>query len=210
MLKLKRGPVHKKDLVLIHGAWSTNATFNYLVSKLEKHPNIGEVHFVSHDIQKYSIRKIIQTGKGVLDVNVQNKAVIVGHSLGGVIAMGLHDSENCDSIITAASPLDGMHINKFLQGLIMWRSPFLTDAFSHSDLIREIQAQNFHKHIDVIVTTYGYNPALFETNDGVVTVRSQQNWIPPSATMHYLPFNHHEVLQTEYFCEFVKKRLETP
>jgi len=211
MLNRIRGAMqkpHKKDVLFIHGAWASPISFNYIAFKLKDHPNLGDLHYFSYDIQRRTVPQIIKAARHLIDHDIQKDTVVVGHSLGGIISLHLHDSVYTDSIVTAAAPLDGLHMNRFIQGLFILRSQSLSDVFSHSVLIKETQDMEYHKPIDVLVTTNGFNPALYEKNDGVITVKSQQVWYPKSAKIHHVHTNNTEVLVSDPICECISKHLE--
>lgn len=207
---LERKPRPKRDVLMIHGAWSTGLAFHHLVMRLKDHPNVGEVHTPSYNIQTQSMTRIITTMRHLLDQEIARPTIVLGHSLGGILSLALHDSVFCHSLITVSAPIDGMSFNMFIRGLISMRSPFLADAFTGSEMMRQLHRQEYSKQIDQICTTNGFSPMITEPNDGVVTVRSQTKWKPKSANMHAVHCNHTEILVSDYLFETLKTQLETP
>lgn len=208
------GKRNKKDLLLIHGAWSSKNTFNYLIKNIRpnarfsttRSSTIGKVHYCCYDNAETSLAKIVEHAQQTLDW-AENPTVVIGHSMGGLVALNTHDHPAVESIVTIASPIDGININKFVQALIAYRTPVLNDLFHRSNFLNQTQQKVYTKPISCVVTTEGYNPAWYEKSDGVVTVKSQKNWLPASARVIELPYNHHEVMQTDQLCNIVKEKL---
>lgn len=208
ILDRKKRP--KRDILFIHGAWSSGLAFHHLQERLKSHPNVGMIWAPTYDIQTQSMRRVHGNLVHILDHEISRPTVIVGHSLGGILTLSLHDSVYCDSIVTVSSPVDGMSFNMFIRGVISMRSPFLVDAFSGSTFIRELHAREYTKPIDQVCTVKGFSPMITEPNDGVVTVRSQTKWKPLSAAMHSVHCNHTEILVSEYLYDVIRKQLELP
>lgn len=196
----------KRDLLLIHGAWSSPTTFNYLKEKLKGCKALGTCTSIEYDTNSMSIGNIIDQCNRVLDT-ATHPVVVVGHSMGGIVAVNLHDHPHAESIVTVACPLSGLNINKFLQVLIAYRTPSISDIMHMSPFIMQTHSHEYTKPITCLVTTKGYNPAWYEKSDGVVSVSSQKRWVPNSARIHEIPYNHHEVLQSEEFYEVVRDRV---
>lgn len=196
----------KRDLLLIHGAWSSPTTFNYLKEKLKHTKELGNVTCIDYDTNNTAIADIITICKAVLD-KATRPVVVVGHSMGGLIAINLHCHPAVESLVTVATPLSGLNINKFLQALIAFRTPSVGEVMHMSPFIMQTHACEYTKPITCLITTKGYNPAWYEKSDGVVSVSSQKRWVPSSARIHELPYNHHEVLQSEEFYEVVRDKV---
>lgn len=198
---------NKKDLLLIHGAWSSCTTFNFLKEKLNKHKNLGEIYHGDYDINSTNVDDIILHCNKIIDMAERN-IIVVAHSMGGLIALNFDHHPKVDSIITVSSPLSGLTINRFVQMLLAYRSPNMADIFSMSNFVSNIHNKEYTKPIQCVVTTEGFNPAWYEKSDGVVTVNSQKRWVPSTATLHHLEYNHHEVLQSHELYEIVKDAIE--
>lgn len=199
---------NKVDLLLIHGAWSSKNAFNYLQEKLKKHKAIGDVYHLEYDINCTDFDSIIRNGNQLID-SATREVVVIGHSLGGLFALNLHDHDKVRAIVTVASPLSGIPINRFVGMLLTYRSPCLSNIFHMSDFINDTHGKEYTKPIHCVVTTQGFNPAWYEKSDGVVTVNSQKRWTPKTAKIHMVPYNHHEVLQTDDFVDIVESEINT-
>lgn len=196
----------KKDLLLIHGAWSTNTTFNYLLERLKSCKTLGNVLYADYDTHTHSVSDVVAHGTRLLE-KATNPVVVVGHSMGGIAALNFHDHPKVESIVTVASPIDGLSLNRFLQMFLTYRSPTLSDILHMSSYLLDTHDIKYTKPITCIVTTRGYNPAWYEKSDGVVPVSSQKRWVPDTARIHEVPYNHHEVLQSPEFFEVVKEKM---
>lgn len=199
---------NKKDLLLIHGAWSSKTIFNYLSDKLEqKCKSLGDVYHGEYCINSCSVDVISSRLYHTLEL-AKRDVVIVAHSMGGLLALDLECHPKVASIITVASPLDGLDLHKFIQMFLTYRSPNMADVLRMSNYVNKIQNKEYTKPIKCVITTEGYNPAWYEKSDGVVTINSQKRWTPPNATLHYMQYNHHEIVQSPELFELVKGEIE--
>ena len=57
-----------------------------------------------------------------------------------------------------------------------------------------------------IITTRGFNPYMFEENDGVVSLTSQRGW--SAGTIHEIAANHAEIMQHDDCIKKIKIFLE--
>ena len=128
---------------------------------------------------------------------------IVGHSMGGLIALSLGQEKSVSSIVTIATPLGGLDIN-LLQSYLS-RSHFLSEIANNSKFIRQLHSQKISTPTLHLVTTHGFNPYIYEPNDGVVTVRSQMRW--KCGEVHEIHANHSEVLLHEDTVNHIKNWL---
>jgi len=184
------------QLFLIHGLWSTKNTFNYLERYL-----YNNIHF-QYDSNNTSLTSIVNDAKLQLD-SIKTPVVLVGHSMGGLIALSLEDHPMVSQVITVASPLSGIKYNKLVEAYYMFNAPILQDVGRHSIFMRNLHLKNYTKPIHCITATRGFNPMLFEPNDNVLTVESQESWMPENAKTLRIDANHHEIVQTREFVEYV-------
>lgn len=174
------------NILAIHGAFSTPRMFNFLKSKLDYH----HWEFLDYRDQIEDINAIIELAK---NLNSNRLCHIIGHSMGGLIALSLINEPWVKSVVTIATPLGGLDINPIQSYLS--RSHFLSEISHNSKFIRAIHAQQTVKPALHIITTHGFNPYIYETNDGVVTLRSQQRWSCGQTVE--VEANHSEVLLHE-------------
>lgn len=193
-----------KNLLLIHGAWSGTNSFNYISDNVGIAAN--EILYFRYNAVKDSLKKIINDGRDFLAEETKD-FVVVGHSLGGLIALSLHNMEHCSHIITLASPLSGIKLSPLVQTFTYNRAPILQEISPGSTLIKSLQSKEYKKKIDIIITKVGFNPAILEPSDGVITVETQERWIPQSAVSTYIDCNHYEILQSKQAVATIRRAL---
>lgn len=187
-----------KNLVLIHGAWCSKQGFNYITKKVLDDTNVGNIHCFEYDCQKETMAQIVHRAKLQLYEVSKNglKTVVVGHSMGGLIALKLSQRSIVSRAITLAAPLSGLKVNRWLHTFLLWHAPILRDIVPDSTFIRNLHKKPFDKTpIDVLVANEGFNPMIYEPSDGVVTIDTQMRWVPPGATLYTVKANHSEILQ---------------
>lgn len=126
-----------------------------------------------------------------LDQDCTQPAVIIGHSLGGVIALNLHDNPNVLGVVTMASPLAGLQVNYVTSFLS--RSSLIGDMASNSKIVRRTHGRSYVKPVLHLISTKGFNPFVYEANDGVVPLKSQRDW--SCGEVFDVDANHYEILQ---------------
>lgn len=199
-----------KNLFLIHGAWASEKAFSYIVSKVLSDCGVVNVHSFRYDCQKEHMEQIIERSNKELDLMQSNglETVIVGHSLGGLIALDLSQNDGVSKSITLASPLSGINFPRVMQFYLSYHAPVIKQISPTSKFIRNIHNKKYGKNpIDVIVSTEGFNPLIYEDSDGVVTVDSQTTWTPDPSTMILSSTNHHEILQSAEVVNHIEKAL---
>jgi len=146
----------------IHGAFSSPRIFNFIKKTMGSHYTWRYLDY--HDITG-GISDIINE---VRDVSPEH---LVGHSMGGLIALALAARPWVKSITTIAAPMGGIDVNLFQSYLT--RSRFINEIASHTDFISGLKKSQISKPVQHLVSTLGFNPYIYEPNDGVVTIRSQ-------------------------------------
>lgn len=113
---------------------------------------------------------------GIKDV-IKNATItepchIIGHSMGGLIALGLMNNKFVKTVTTIACPLGGIEITPMQK----WYSQtsFVNDISSSGEFIKNIKTSVVTKPVQHLISTCGFNPWMYEPNDGVITVRSQR------------------------------------
>ena len=197
----------KRNVMLIHGAWSTSQSFNHISRMIDMYLESYVRYTILFDYNPFvdNMDKIVDKARKKLDDEAET--LVIGHSLGGLIALAISDHEKCYRTITLASPLSGIKINRLFQPFIYARAPVLGEIAPCSSFIRNIQKKQYDKRIDCMITTRGYNPLIFEKSDGVITVATQEKWMPQSAVATYEECNHYEILQSDQAFSIIKKAL---
>lgn len=185
------------NILAIHGAFSTPRMFSFLKHEIKSH----NWKFLDYRNEIENIEVIVERGRQLLK---NEKYHLIGHSMGGLVALALANEPNVLSIATIATPLGGLDIN-LIQSYLS-RSHFLSEIAHNSKFIRNIHAQKISNPVLHLITTHGFNPYIYEPNDGVVTVRSQQRWNCGKAIE--IAANHSEVLLHEDTVNHLKNWLQ--
>ena len=176
------------NIIAIHGAFSTPNIFNYIKREL---PQV-DWYFVDYSNITSNINKLIS--QILVDYEKTKKRYhVVGHSMGGLVALSLASQPWIQSITTVATPLGGLEIN-ILQNYLS-RSSFLGEISTYSDLLKTIHEKEYNIPVQHIISTQGFNPYIWEPNDGVVTLRSQRGWnAGDKGVSHDVAANHAEIM----------------
>lgn len=171
----------------IHGANSTPLAFRAIKNSLPFHRDIDIEYDHSRSVTNVVDALVAQINSLGQDVS------LVGHSLGGVIALAVaRDCKHVKRIVTMSSPFGGSK----LASLLRWIYPthLYDDIHPFSTLMTSVIRHDVPDHTKVlsIVTTGGQTNLFSEDNDGVVTVASQTSLKKP--TYIRLSVNHFEVL----------------
>jgi len=150
----------------IHGAFSTPRMFSFLKTNLSEY----SWDFLKYRTTEPNIDSLVD--KAIDENKNSDMCHVVGHSMGGLIALSLAGQSWVKSITTIATPLGGIDMN-ILQSYLT-RSNILSEISSSSKFIRQLHEMSNSKPTLRIITTAGFNPFMWEPNDGVVTVRSQR------------------------------------
>jgi len=168
------------DIFAIHGAFSTPVIFNYLRSRLNEH----DWHFLDYHNDVNGVDDIC--ARAVID----RPSHVIGHSMGGLIALALADNPNVISITTIATPLDGLSVNA-LQAYLT-RSGFINEVAHRSTFMQRLHRTTYAQPVQHLLSTVGFNPYMYEPNDGVVTLKSQRSWAAGKTIE--LDANHAEIM----------------
>lgn len=179
--------------MLIHGAWSSGRGFSYIEQNI-KYKTVDEVVTFKYDCNIESLPYIVDRARKVLQ-NLRKNTVIVGHSLGGVIALALHDEEYCEKIITLAAPVAGITVHPLFDPFVVARAPILRMLDSSSYFMKDLRKTEYTKFIHSFITTKGYNPFIIDKSDGIVSIKAQDAWLPVNAFSSYIECNHFDILQ---------------
>lgn len=177
----------------IHGAFSSPTIFNYLKAQLDPQ---YKWHFLDYQKETGGLQDIISRACPPTEPHH-----VVGHSMGGLIALALLNNSNITSVTTISTPLGGAEIN-FMQQYLS-RSEFMSDINSSGEFIRGLQKSKPATPVQHIVSTAGFNPWIYEPCDGVVTLRSQRAFA--LGPVHDVASNHAEVMMDDRTVAHLKK-----
>jgi len=170
-------------ILAIHGAFSTPTIFNYARHKIKSHD--WQLFDYSQDINDFQ-----QVCHRAIEA-IREPCHVIGHSMGGMIALYLAGHHQVQSITTIASPLDGLDVSMAQQ--YMSRSSFIRELKKNGQFVMDLHYQAYPMPVQHIITTRGFNPYMFEDNDGVVSLTSQRGW--SAGTVHEIAANHAEIMQ---------------
>lgn len=190
----------RTKICYIHGLNSSRRSFNFLSQELEHN---GDV-LIDYDSRQPLESSIIEVMKFVPK---REPITLIGHSLGGVIAMLIAGRRlaNVVRVVTISSPLAGSHAAVYARWIVSG-IPVIGDITPTSRHIREIMSLNPDFPILSVVSTGGSLPTSKEPNDSVVSVSSQKALA--TAKKVEVKANHFEVLMHEKTVEHVRKFLD--
>ena len=183
-------------ILAIHGAFSTPTIFNYAKTKIK-----------GYDWQMFDYSADINDFERVCDAaiySIEEPVHVIGHSMGGMIALFLGGHHLVRSITTIASPLDGLDVSMAQQ--YMSRSSFIRELSKNGRFVNNLHRAGYPMPVQHIITTRGFNPYMFEENDGVVSLTSQRGW--SAGTVHEIAANHAEIMQHDDCIKKIKIFLE--
>lgn len=187
-----------KHILAIHGAYSSPFIFNYLRKEL---PSDYTWQFFDYRKEPEGhMTSLIDK----LEKSIDQECHVVGHSLGGVLALWLGENMAVRSITTVATPLDGLDLNVLLT--YMSKSPYVREIANGSRFINHIHEVPYMMPVQHIISTKGYNPYINEECDGVVTLRSQRGW--SAGEVHEIPANHSEVMMHDDTVRLLKEFID--
>ena len=177
----------------IHGAFSTPTIFNYAKSKIKNY----DWHMFDYSDDINDFEKICERA---ID-NIAEPVHVIGHSMGGMIALYLSGHYHVRGITTIASPLDGLDVSMAQQ--YMSRSSFIRELSKNGRFINNLHRAGYPMPVQHIITTRGFNPYMFDENDGVVSLTSQRGW--HVGHVHEIAANHAEIMQHDDCIKQIKK-----
>lgn len=182
-----------KNIYAIHGAFSSPVIFNYV--RRQMGPSYTW-HFLDYQNETGGLRDLIANAH-----SFTRPHHVIGHSMGGLMALALINQPWVCSVTTISTPLGGVNMNLVQQYLS--RSEFMTDISSSGDFIRGLHKSTPSKPVQHLVSTHGFNPWIYEPNDGVITLRSQRAFALGS--VHDVASNHAEIMMNDRTVELLQK-----
>ena len=183
-----------KTIWYIHGAASTPLTFNWIKTQLDQHYAVDIEYENETPLQKTIDRLRSKAAKCAVP------PVIIGHSLGGVIAAAIAQEVPVEKVISMSSPFGG----SFAASLMRWFMPsqLFRDISQQSPILASLR-RNKPKVPMLSIVTDSNLTIMGEKTDGVVTVLSQKALDGP----HYItvPYNHFEVLMAPDVAERINQ-----
>lgn len=176
-------------IVWLHGAYSASDSFNYFRENRDWGPEI----IVEYDANG-DLLKITDEIKKRIEKRAKEPVNIIGHSLGGVIAVALaNQGLEVNKIVTMAAPYGGLGA--------FWPPKTIGAELCSLNRITKTVAVEHQFYVSVA----GHNPWFVLQNDGVVTLTSQK--AIKKANYIEVQSNHFEILLNKDVVSGVRKFL---
>ena len=174
----------------IHGAGASERSFVWLRERLPAHTAYFFTYSANRPISEI-VEQCIATMGG-------QSMMLIGHSLGGIIATACARMANVSKLVTICAPFGGIsHANM----MSFFRcDPLIHDLRTYSRVLSELRASRLAVPHLSIVGTYGL-PFLSERNDGVVSVASQMAL--PGPRYECFALNHFEMLLSDDVADLI-------
>ena len=142
------------DILLIPGAFSSATSFNYMISVFSQHPNVEKIHTFEYCSVTEHLTDIINRANKTL-TNLDQPVIVVGHSLGGVIAATLVNHRKSQSTLTISAPLSGIKLNRLVAFYLSHSIPIFDDLTESSPIIQSIHNAKYTKSFTMLASTHG-------------------------------------------------------
>jgi pimeloyl-ACP methyl ester carboxylesterase len=155
------------QIVWIHGFNSSHRSFNYMQAKLPAH-DIIPIGYKSHQPLRDSLDEVRKQLP-------KDRFSIVGHSLGGIIAvlMAAEHHDRVDAVVGVSAPFGGSRAALGLKWVPGYPK-ILSDITPSSPKIELISQLRLEVPTLSVISTGGSLPTSMEANDSVVSVSSQR------------------------------------
>ena len=187
-------------LVYIHGANSSSSSWNYIRQQLASDDQLRKLNtqellleYNSGNGFDNNLKDMVKT---INKTDTKQKIYFIAHSLGGIYALHLSQEFpiRTKGGFTISTPYGGCESANLLH-VMFPREQLLSDITPNSWPMRRISHFIIPKNWSTVITTAGDNPLfLGQSNDGVVTVKSQQ--VLKYVNSINMEFNHYEILQS--------------
>ncbi|CAM6054526.1 unnamed protein product [Sphagnum tenellum] len=155
-----------KTIWYVHGAGASSKSFVWLKTQLPRHRT---------RLFEYALGESLQDCIERLSIDVTSHGepgIVIGHSLGGLIASGVVNQPNINGLVTICTPFGGLAVAMFLK--MLKSDQLFRDLSPLNPALRAIRkgvVASGKPHL-AIVGTSGL-PYSNEVNDGVVSLDSQ-------------------------------------
>ena len=180
----------------VHGAGASERSFVWLQKQLPSHAP----YYFTHSVKDQLSASIMGLSSFVIENDI---TMIIGHSIGGVMAAACVDCPSIEKIVSLCSPFGGMRYAEYMY--MYSREQLFYDMRQYGPILSAIRAKSITKPHLAIIGTKSL-PFTSEPNDGVVTVVSQTALYGP----HYeiTALNHFEVLLSKEVAGLISSFME--
>lgn len=176
----------------VHGSGASPLSFTWLSRQLP-----FEARYFSYSIDEPAEDCVNRLHRLIREE--PEPVVVVGHSLGGIIAASLAGRVcNVSKLVTLCAPFGGLPHAGFAS--LFNNSPVFRDLRCYSPVLMDIRDHHFSIPHLAIVADHGL-PHISESNDGVVTLNSQTALA--QTRYHKFDLNHFEVLLSPRVAEII-------
>jgi pimeloyl-ACP methyl ester carboxylesterase len=183
--------------IFIPGAYSTEVCFNWIRSRIK----IKDQYVIDYDVEDGLDYNLDHIEKAVRDITKGESVNLIGHSMGGLIAVLLyHRGIKVKNLISISAPLGG---SKFAEYIKWWTKSKLISDLSNKNLYSELKTKPITCKNIFVVTTRGINHPWSQENDCVVSVESQT--AIDNVYYKYFDYSHSEILQSEDIIDIINE-----
>lgn len=169
----------------LHGAHATSRSFAWIKRELPTHEH-RNIEYSTDIPMRQVLTELVRMAE-----EADETIDIVGHSLGGVLAVALSQRfPKVRRIVTLSAPFGGSAIASMMRFIAP--GTIMEDIHPHSRLLTDLRSKPVTVPVKSVVTTAGRSPLLPEPNDGVVSITSQKSLVGPTYVERTV--NHFEVL----------------
>lgn len=176
----------------VHGAGASPCSFAWLREQLD-----FPARFFHYDVNE-STTSVAQRLAHHIEEDAQ-PAMLIGHSLGGILALACANSANVMRVVTICAPFGGVRHADLMA--LFSAHPLVQDLRFYSPLLTGLRLAHHLKPHLAIVGSRGL-PFLAGDNDGAVTVASQTAL--PNARYEVVELNHFEVLLSDQVAALIR------
>lgn len=176
----------------VHGAGASSRSFAWLREQLD-----FPARFFHYGVDEPA-RSVAQRLAAQIEEDGQS-AMLIGHSLGGVLALVCANALNVSRVVTICAPFGGVRPADIMA--LFNSHPLVQDLRFYSPLLSGLRLAHHLKPHLAIVGSHGL-PFLAGDNDGAVTVASQTALI--GAHYEVVELNHFEVLLSDQVASLIR------
>jgi esterase/lipase len=177
----------------IHGALATPRSFNYMISQLPEHDVVFHEYLASVQLDK-NIDRIVN------EVLWDEPDVIIGHSLGGVIATKAKLAFPKAKLIAIATPFRGT----LLSTIMCFKNQWFRDTSMLNPIYSSLCSQTYDETTLAIVGTSS-DKETTPDSDGVVEISSATGL--KGCKYEHFSLNHYELVMDDQVISYIEDHI---